>query len=51
LSVEIHRSARRHGVDDQDITHAVDHALTTSAKTRLAIPAMPMRRTYRRLLP
>jgi hypothetical protein len=25
--VEIHRSARRHGVDDRDIHHAVEHAL------------------------
>jgi uncharacterized DUF497 family protein len=25
--VEIHASARRHGVEDEDILHAVDHAL------------------------
>ena len=25
--VEIHRSARRHGVDDDDITHAIAHPL------------------------
>jgi uncharacterized DUF497 family protein len=25
--VEIHPSARRHGVDDDDIVHAVEHAL------------------------
>jgi hypothetical protein len=25
--VEIHESARRHGVADQDILHAIDHAL------------------------
>jgi hypothetical protein len=25
--VEIHDSARRHGVADQDILHAIDHAL------------------------
>jgi uncharacterized DUF497 family protein len=25
--VEIHRSARRHGIDDADIDHAVAHAL------------------------
>ena len=25
--VEIHRSARRHGVDDDDITHAIAHRL------------------------
>ena len=78
--MEIHRSARRHGVDDRDITHAVHHALTTddagedpdrwlvlgpdragnllevvvlvtAEGRRLAIHAMAMRRTYRRLLP
>ena len=26
-SVEIHESARKHGVADQDILHAIDHAL------------------------
>jgi hypothetical protein len=25
--VEIHRAARRHGIADQDILHAVEHAL------------------------
>jgi hypothetical protein len=25
--VEIHRSARKHGVADEDILHAIDHAL------------------------
>ena len=25
--VEIHRSARKHGVDDETIAHAVDHAI------------------------
>jgi hypothetical protein len=25
--VEIHRSARKHGVADEDIFHAIDHAL------------------------
>jgi hypothetical protein len=25
--VEIHESARKHGVADQDIVHAIDHAL------------------------
>jgi hypothetical protein len=25
--VEIHRSARKHGVADDDIVHAIDHAL------------------------
>jgi hypothetical protein len=28
--VEIHRSARRHGVEDADIAHAVDHHLHES---------------------
>jgi hypothetical protein len=27
--VEIHESARRHGVADQDILHAIEHALAT----------------------
>jgi uncharacterized protein (DUF4415 family) len=27
--VEIHPSARRHGVDDEDIRHAIDHSLAT----------------------
>lgn len=27
LRVEIHRSARRHGIADDDMLHAVDHAL------------------------
>lgn len=27
--VEIHPSARKHGVDDEDIRHAIDHALAT----------------------
>jgi len=25
--VEIHDSARKHGVDDEDVAHATDHAL------------------------
>ncbi|MGH3305653.1 MAG: hypothetical protein ACRDOK_29105 [Streptosporangiaceae bacterium] len=25
--MEIHRSARRHGLDDQDIRHAVEHPI------------------------
>jgi hypothetical protein len=25
--VEIHRSARKHGVADEDVLHAIDHAL------------------------
>ncbi len=27
--MEIHDSARKHGVADQDIVHAIDHALAT----------------------
>lgn len=27
--VEIHESARKHGVADEDIVHAIDHALAT----------------------
>jgi hypothetical protein len=27
--VEIHPSARKHGVADEDIRHAIDHALTS----------------------
>jgi len=29
FGVEIHRSARKHGVADEDILHAIDHALAT----------------------
>jgi hypothetical protein len=32
FSAEIHASAREHGVADEDILHAVDHALATPAK-------------------
>jgi hypothetical protein len=28
-NVEIHDSARKHGVADQDIVHAIDHALAS----------------------
>jgi alkylhydroperoxidase/carboxymuconolactone decarboxylase family protein YurZ len=28
--VEIYRSARRHGIEDEDILHAVEHALAVS---------------------
>jgi hypothetical protein len=28
--VEVHQSARRHGVPDEDIRHAVDHPLVVS---------------------
>lgn len=27
MAVEIHRSARKHGITDEDILHAIDHAL------------------------
>lgn len=27
MAVEIHRSARKHGIADEDILHAIDHAL------------------------
>ena len=27
MSVEIHKSARKHGVADEDLLHAIDHAL------------------------
>jgi hypothetical protein len=29
--VDIHRAARRHGIADEDIVHAVEHALTSYA--------------------
>ncbi|MGV1049337.1 MAG: hypothetical protein ACOYD4_12545 [Solirubrobacterales bacterium] len=28
--MEIHSSARKHGVDDEDIEHAIDHAMTNT---------------------
>jgi uncharacterized DUF497 family protein len=77
--VEVHESARKHGVVDEDIDHAIDHALaiedagedpdrwlvvgpdragnllevvvlTTVEDTQLAIHALPLRATFRRLL-
>lgn len=77
--MEIHASARKHGVADEDIFHATRYALaiedagedpdrslvigpdragnllevvvlTAVEKTELAIHAMPMRATFRRLL-
>src|SRR3546814_2640349 len=36
--VEIHRSARRHGVSDADILHAVDHSLVVVDVDRDADP-------------
>jgi len=79
IVVEVHDSARKHGVADPDIHHAIDHALAiedagddpdrwlvigpdragnlleivvliTVENTQLAIHAMAMRTTYRRLL-
>jgi hypothetical protein len=35
--VEIHPSARKHGVDDEDIRHAIDRAITMRAKFRRLI--------------
>jgi hypothetical protein len=76
--VEIHPSARKHGIADEDIKHAMRHALAlddqdddtrlylgpsrsadlleivTIARddgSELAIHAMKMRPTYRRLVP
>lgn len=31
--MEIRRSARRHGIDDDDIRHAVDHALVVDVES------------------
>jgi hypothetical protein len=28
--VEVHRSARRHGIDDQDIRHAIGHPVVVA---------------------
>lgn len=28
--MEVHRSARRHGIDDQDIRHAIEHPVVVS---------------------
>ena len=32
--MEIHQSACRHGIDDDDIWHAVDHALVVDVESR-----------------
>jgi hypothetical protein len=44
--VEIHSAARKHGIADADIDHAVEHAMS-----EIAIHAMGMRARYQRLLP
>jgi hypothetical protein len=76
--LDIHPSARKHGIADEDIEHAVTHAMAiddtdydarlyigparnaallevvtipTLEGSELAIHAMPMRATYRHLLP
>ena len=52
--MEIHGSARRHGIADEDIHHAIANAMVIEDQddgTGLAIHAMPMRSRYRRLLP
>jgi hypothetical protein len=53
--VEIHGSARRHGVADEGIRHAVANAMAVDDQdddTRLyLIHAMAMRPKYRPLLP
>jgi hypothetical protein len=76
--VEIHSSARKHGIADEDIQHAIRHALAIDDQdedtrlylgparsadllevvtivrdsgSELAIHAMKMRPSYRRLLP
>lgn len=64
--VEIHDSARRHGVADHDILHAIDRwliigpdtaanliemvVMITDEGNQIAIHAMPMRDKYARLL-
>jgi hypothetical protein len=60
--VEIHESARKRGVADQDILHAIHHALAiedagedpdpliTAEGAQIVIHAMPMRDKYARLL-
>jgi hypothetical protein len=57
--VEIHPSARRHGVADEDIEHAMSNAMATDEVVVLrrvdapqrVIHAMSMRDRYSRLLP
>jgi hypothetical protein len=57
--VEIHPSARKHGIADEDIEHAMRHALaiddqaddTRLYRSELVIHAIELRPKYRRLLP
>jgi len=65
--VEIHRSARKHGIADAAIRHALDHAITVipdkagnlleiiwlelADDITLVIHAMPLRPTFYYLLP
>jgi hypothetical protein len=50
--VEIHSSARRHGIaDDDDILHAIEHSVVVEdLGDELIIHAMPLRAIYRKLL-
>jgi hypothetical protein len=61
--VEIHRSARRHGIADDDIVHAIEHSLIVDdlgedpdrwlvigPDRAVIIHAMPLRPVYRKLL-
>jgi hypothetical protein len=51
--VEIHPSARRHGITDDDMLHAIEHSLVvlmTVEGDELIIHAMSLRPVYRRLL-
>lgn len=41
--MEIYASARKHGIADDDITHAIEHA-------EIVIHAMPMRAKYQPFL-
>jgi hypothetical protein len=52
MRVELHPSARRHGVPDNDIAHAFLElvVLTTAEGEQLVVHAMPLRPKYRRLL-
>lgn len=48
MGVEVHDSARRHGIEDADIVHAV--VVFVTDEVQIAIHAMPMRPRFRRLL-
>ena len=43
MRVEIHQSARQHGVSDEDITHAYEHALAWVDDPRRYLVAGPDR--------